>query len=360
MMRMVRRYPPNPMMTEMTADLVTLSGQVPAVIGEAGVMDAWLDLLGRLHPLMVHFPLALVIVAAMVELWRAMRRHDGPSPFAVTSVWFAAVGGVGAACSGWANAAFGGESTSVDLFLHRWGGVSVAALLVALAITGTTASRAGHTAWSGLWRMGLVLCAGIVAAVGHFGGNLVHGEGYVTRALWTALRVSQQGTVAPAPATATEPAAPVPASAPESAAPVPAAATEPAAPEPANAPESAAPVPATATEPAAPATEASVVVAYSDLLPLFEARCFDCHGRGKSKAGIRLDEPATLVGKDRKGRIIVKPGDPEASSLLTVLTLPEDDDLAMPPEGDRLSAAEIAKVRAWIAAGAPLPAAAGD
>jgi mono/diheme cytochrome c family protein len=327
MMRMVRRYPPNPMMTEMTADLVTLSGQVPAVIGEAGVMDAWLDLLGRLHPLMVHFPLALVIVAAMVELWRAMRRHDGPSPFAVTSVWFAAVGGVGAACSGWANAAFGGESTSVDLFLHRWGGVSVAALLVALAITGTTASRAGHTAWSGLWRMGLVLCAGIVAAVGHFGGNLVHGEGYVTRALWTALRVSQQGTVAPAPATATEPAAPVP---------------------------------ATATEPAAPATEASVVVAYSDLLPLFEARCFDCHGRGKSKAGIRLDEPATLVGKDRKGRIIVKPGDPEASSLLTVLTLPEDDDLAMPPEGDRLSAAEIAKVRAWIAAGAPLPAAAGD
>jgi mono/diheme cytochrome c family protein len=327
MMRMVRRYPPNPMMTEMTADLVTLSGQVPAVIGEAGVMDAWLDLLGRLHPLMVHFPLALVIVAAMVELWRAMRRHDGPSPFAVTSVWFAAVGGVGAACSGWANAAFGGESTSVDLFLHRWGGVSVAALLVALAITGTTASRAGHTAWSGLWRMGLVLCAGIVAAVGHFGGNLVHGEGYVTRALWTALRVSQQGTVAPAPATATEPAAPGP---------------------------------ATATEPAAPATEASVVVAYSDLLPLFEARCFDCHGRGKSKAGIRLDEPATLVGKDRKGRIIVTPGDPEASSLLTVLTLPEDDDLAMPPEGDRLSAAEIAKVRAWIAAGAPLPAAAGD
>lgn len=333
MMRTGRRYPPNPMMTEMTADLVNLSGQVPAVIGEAGVVDAWLDLLGRLHPLMVHFPLALVIVAAIVELWRAMRRHDGPSPFAVTSVWFAAVGGVGAACSGWANAAFGGESTSVDLFLHRWGGVGVAILLVALAITGTTASRAGHTAWSGLWRMGLVLCAGIVAAVGHFGGNLVHGEGYVTRALWTALRVSQ-GTAAPAPKT--EPVAP-------------ATATEPV--------ESA---PAPAMEPAARAPGATIVVAYSDLLPVFEARCFDCHGRGKSKAGIRLDEPATLVGKDRKGRIIVKPGDPEASSLLTVLTLPVDDDLAMPPEGDRLTAAEIAKVRAWIAAGAPLPAAAGD
>jgi len=319
------------MMMAMTAELSGASGAVPAVIAQMGALDAWMNFLGRLHPLMVHFPLALVIVAALVELWRAMRRHEGPSPFAVTSVWFAAVGGVGAACSGWANAAFGGESTSVDLFLHRWGGVIVAALLVALAITGTAASRAGHTAWSGLWRMGLVLCAGLVAAVGHFGGNLVHGEGYVTRALWTALRVSQ-GTTAP------EAAAPE-AAAPEAAAPG------------TIAPEAAAP------GTIAPEAETSVTVAYSDLTPFFEARCFDCHGRGKSKAGIRLDEPATLVGKERKGRIIVKPGDPEASSLLTVLTLPVDDDLAMPPEGDRPTASEIAKVRAWIAAGAPLPAA---
>lgn len=287
---------------------MTELAQSPVTIAQTGALDAWMDLLGRLHPLMVHFPLALVIVAAMVELWRAMRRHDGPSPFAVTSVWFAAVGGVGAACSGWANAAYGGESTSVDLFVHRWGGVAVAALLVALAITGTTASRAGHAAWSGVWRMGLVLCAGIVAVVGHFGGNLVHGEGYVTRALWTALQASQ-GSGAPTAA------------------------------------------------PEAVTAEPGVAVAYADLLPFFEARCFDCHGRGKSKAGIRLDDPAELVGKVRKGRTIVTPGDPDASSLLSVLTLPIDDELAMPPEGDRLSAEEIAKVRAWIAAGAPLPAA---
>jgi mono/diheme cytochrome c family protein len=295
-----------------------MMGELPEglmTIAQAGALDAWMDLLGRLHPLMVHFPLALVIVAALVELWRAMRRHDGPSPFAATAVWFAAVGGVGAACSGWANAAYGGESTSVDLFVHRWGGVVVAALLVALAITGTTASRAGHAAWSGLWRMGLVLCAGTVAVVGHFGGNLVHGEGYVTRALWTALRASQGSAATPAA------------------------------------------LEAVTAEPEAVAAEPSAAVAYADLLPFFEARCFDCHGRGKSKAGIRLDEPAELVGKVRKGRTIVKPGDPDASSLLSALTLPIDDELAMPPEGDRLSAAEVAKVRAWIAAGAPLPAA---
>ena len=311
------------------------------MVAEVGALDAWMDLLGRLHPLMVHFPLALVIVAALVELWRAVRRHDGPSPFAVTSVWFAAVGGVGAACSGWANAAYGGESTSVDLFLHRWGGVAVAVLLVALAITGTTASRAGHTAWSGLWRMGLVLCAGIVATVGHFGGNLVHGEGYVTRALWTALRASvgtdedaAKRAGVPAGTSAGEPARP---------------AEGPAAPA----------APAATAAPAAVSEESSAAVAYAELLPFFEARCFDCHGRGKSKAGIRLDDPAALVGMQRKGRTVVKPGDPDASSLLTVLTLPVDDDLAMPPEGDRLSAEEVAKVRAWIAAGAPLAPAAG-
>lgn len=297
------------------------------MIAEMGALDAWLNLLGRLHPVMVHFPLALAIVAALVELWRAMRRHEGPSPFAVTALWFAAAGGVGAACSGWANASYGGESTSVDLFLHRWGGVAVAVLLVALAVTGTTASRAGHAAWSGIWRMGLVLCAGFVAAVGHFGGNLVHGEGYVTRALWTALRASQGTASERVPMT------------------------------------TAREIPAAPGSPAdlAPgarggALESPIgVVTYADLMPFFESRCFECHGRGKSKAGIRLDEPAELVGKERKGRTIVKPGDPDGSSLVTVLTLPIDDELAMPPEGERPSAAEIAKVRAWIAAGAPLP-----
>lgn len=310
---------------QMTIDLA----EGLTMIAEVGALDAWLNLLGRLHPLMVHFPLALVIVAALVELWRAARRHEGPSPFAVTSVWFAAVGGVGAAGSGWANAAFGGESTSVDLFLHRWGGVAVAVLLVALAIAGTTASRAGHAAWSGLWRMGLVLCAGIVATVGHFGGNLVHGEGYVTRALWAALRASQgtsAATEAPSELSAASPPAPA-----------------------------VSPAPAATEAPAVVSEVARDSVTYADLLPLFEARCFDCHGRGKSKAGIRLDEPAALVNGERRGRIIVKPGFPDASSLLTVLTLPIDDELAMPPEGERLSAEEVAKVRAWIAAGAPLP-----
>ena len=96
-------------------------------------------------------------------------------------------------------------------------------------------------------------------------------------------------------------------------------------------------------------------MAYAELLTVFEARCIECHGPRKSKAGIRLDEPAALIGKVRKGRVIVKPGEPDGSALLAVLTLPIDDELAMPPEGDRLSAEEVAKVRAWIAAGAPLP-----
>ena len=306
-----------PMASELATSVTTI-----ADTGAVDAWDAWMDLLGRLHPLMVHFPLALAIVAAIVELWRAARRHDGPSPFAVTAIWFAAAGGVAAACSGWANAAYGGESTSVNLLIHRWGGVAVAVLLVALAITGTTASRAGHAGWSGLWRMGLVLCAGVVAAVGHFGGNLVHGEGYVTRALWAALRASQGGashSVRQADA---------------------------------------------GEDPAAPGSPDSGQVklvgaaTYADLIPFFESRCFECHGRGKSKAGIRLDDPASLVGQQRKGRTIVKAGDPDASSLLAVLTLPIDDELAMPPEGHRPSAEDVAEVRAWIAAGAPVPPAA--
>lgn len=322
-------------------------GTVQAMLADASAADAWLNLVGRLHPLLVHFPIGLVLVAAAVELWRALRREDGPSPFALTAVWFAAVIGIGTASSGWANAAYGGESTSLDLFLHRWGGVATVALLLAVALIGSWSARADHAKWCGAWRMGVLLAAGMVAAVGHFGGNLVYGDGHVTKALWAAIRATtgEGSAAAGGPAGDAAGTAGGDGSGGEGGGAAGGVQIEQA--------------PSPASPGAAGASRDAQAAAYEDMMAVFEARCFECHGRGKSKAGIRLDAPEELVGKERKGRIIVKAGDPGASALLTVLTLPVDDELAMPPEGARLTAREIATVQAWIAAGAHGRGAAG-
>ena len=40
----------------------------------ADISPAWLQTLGRFHVAIVHFPIALLLVAGMVEAWRALRR----------------------------------------------------------------------------------------------------------------------------------------------------------------------------------------------------------------------------------------------------------------------------------------------
>ncbi|MEZ5299740.1 MAG: c-type cytochrome domain-containing protein [Verrucomicrobiales bacterium] len=90
-----------------------------------------------------------------------------------------------------------------------------------------------------------------------------------------------------------------------------------------------------------------------DILPIFEKKCFECHGNGKSKGGIEL-------GMDRvEGQIgtSVKPGDADKSVLYEVLVTDDEEEL-MPPrkKGGPLSKSEIAKVKEWIDAGAPLDA----
>ncbi len=46
---------------------------------------------GRLHPLVVHFPIALALVAVAVEWWRAVTRQQGLSPLTRPLLWIAAL-----------------------------------------------------------------------------------------------------------------------------------------------------------------------------------------------------------------------------------------------------------------------------
>jgi mono/diheme cytochrome c family protein len=85
---------------------------------------------------------------------------------------------------------------------------------------------------------------------------------------------------------------------------------------------------------------------------LFESRCVRCHGTDRQEKGLRLDtRTGTLRGGDA-GPVVV-PGDAEASELLRRLT--GDAQPRMPYQDAPLDDAQIALVRAWIAAGAPGP-----
>jgi mono/diheme cytochrome c family protein/YHS domain-containing protein len=95
-----------------------------------------------------------------------------------------------------------------------------------------------------------------------------------------------------------------------------------------------------------------------DVAPILFQRCAECHGEKLQKGDLRLDRKEHLFGAD-EAKWLVKPGKPDESDLLRRIKLPLGDDDVMPNKGETLSAAQIAKIEAWIASGASWPAA-GD
>jgi len=88
-----------------------------------------------------------------------------------------------------------------------------------------------------------------------------------------------------------------------------------------------------------------------DIQPLLARRCYACHGPDTREAGLRLDDRAAATAALDSGSIAVVPGDAAKSELVARITS-TDHDLRMPPEGPRLTAAEVALLEQWIAAGA--------
>src|SRR5687767_2023352 len=88
-----------------------------------------------------------------------------------------------------------------------------------------------------------------------------------------------------------------------------------------------------------------------DIRPLLEERCVKCHGPEKQKADLRLDGKEAAMRGATDGAVIL-PGK-SADSRLVLAVAGVDEDLLMPPKGDRLTAEQIGLLRRWIDDGAP-------
>ena len=386
------------------------------------LLDAWLNVLGAFHPLIVHFPIALAIVAALAMLWNWIWQHDGFGDFAFHCTWIAALASVFVSASGWFFAE-SNASESNELFLHRWFGIGSSAGLIALAFM---TSLVRSDSWPGLLKISRFASLLVAAGIGitaHFGGEMVWGEGQVTTPLSHALSMSwgsirgKNAEVAPAP-TATAPtttapstnapSAPAPTttapstnapSAPVPTTPVaPAAPTAPATPATTDTPKPIAntsindvlrmsvafAMSATQTTPPATTTPATTPPATippansskstvtppattppaipkdleynKNILPILEARCWDCHGKGVAKGGVAFDHVAELIVKEplvkSKQLPIILVGKPGSSAMMKAIQKPMTAKGHMPPKGARLTAEQIALIEAWIQQGA--------
>jgi hypothetical protein len=93
----------------------------------------------------------------------------------------------------------------------------------------------------------------------------------------------------------------------------------------------------------------------TQIRPILADKCYQCHSQEskKAKGGLLLDNQEGLLKGGDSGPLFVA-GDSEKSLLLKAVRY-KDEDLRMPPDGKKLTAAQVADLEAWVKMGAPLP-----
>lgn len=128
--------------------------------------------LGRLHPLLIHFPIALAIVAVAAEGAYMASDRKGWRTVAIANVRIASAFGVVAVVAGWQLALAPGMDADPLLVWHRWLGTAGAAFTVVAACATWRAERSGV---GRAYRLALVAAGALIGVAGHLGGLMVWG-----------------------------------------------------------------------------------------------------------------------------------------------------------------------------------------
>jgi uncharacterized membrane protein len=254
--------------------------------------------LGALHPGVVHFPIALLAVGALLEILQVLRKKKEPFAGTAALTYLAAASAVPASFFGFMLAdAEGAEGKLVDL--HQWLGVAstvIALAAAALAFKAKTSSGA----LAGL-RVALVVGSGLVLGTGYVGGELVFGENHL-------LKCFDERPPLQKPETPDVP-------------------------------------------------KSSKVDFTKEIAPVIKDMCFKCHGGEKVKGKFNLSSKKTAFAEAESGKAIL-PGKPAPlSKFYKSMTADKGDDDLMPPvkEKARPTKEQIERVKKWIEEGAEWP-----
>ena len=260
---------------------------------------------GRFHPLLVHFPIAFLVLAAALELLAAGRRPERAAraaaavpPLLALAAFTAAV----AAAAGYLlgrSSGYAGQTFERHLQL----GIVVAVTATVTALAAWQRRRLGGSGTT-IVRACLAVTLAALVAAGHLGATLTHGEGYLTEAAPPAIRglvARLFGGSAAAPASG-------------------------------------------------PAGQAPVYTAV--VQPILQQHCVACHSGERPQGALRLDTPDAILKGGDHGPVIA-PGRAVSSEIVRRVWLPPGHADAMPPRGQRpLAAADAGVLRWWVDSGA--------
>lgn len=247
------------------------------------------DFFGSLHPVLVHLPIGILLLGVCFELVSSGKRFGSLRPAIPVIIFWGMLAAVFSCITGLVLGS-GGDYEDELVNPHQWAGIALAVLSIVLAILYRVETK-------NLFRKLTALIVLILIFVtGHLGGTITHGEDFLS---------FSPGDDTDKPVTMK------------------------------------------------PIPDIQQAVVYTDIVqPLFQARCYSCHGTRKQKGKLRLDEQEYILKGGEEGKAIVA-GKPEESEMIQRLLLPLEDDDHMPPQKKtQLTKEQVSLLKWWVSSGA--------
>ena len=280
------------------------------MIEQSIITSFWLwQFLGRLHPLMVHFPVGLLVVALILEVY-SWKKKDQTIRSGLYLVLL--IGTITAITS----CAFGlllkdqDEYASNTLAIHQWTGIATAIFSICTLYLFRLSDNRPQLIK--VYRTFLIFTVLGVSVAGHMGASLTHGADYLTEVLPLNRDKDFSGDPNFDLASFKN------------------------------------------EEDFQPSAD-QIAAINVEVRSIFAHNCYKCHSAEKTKGQLRLDNKELVMRGGKHGEII-EAGHPENSELIRRLLLPREDEDSMPPKGKTLSEKEIAILELWIKLDAPWPA----
>jgi len=151
------------------------------LFGSHIVIPQWLQPLGRMHPLIIHFPIVILLVVALMEFFRFNPRVAHEKVYQELSAYLLLAGALLAAFTV-IMGLFLSKEPGYDgdtLIWHKWFGVSV--VFISSAIYWC---RNAEWYKPKIARTGAVTTILCLVIAGHFGADITHGDNYVLAPVW--------------------------------------------------------------------------------------------------------------------------------------------------------------------------------
>jgi uncharacterized membrane protein len=263
------------------------------------MMDWLTQFFGRLHPMIVHFPIGILLLTFLFECLSHIKAYENVRVAIKPALVIGAISAVVAALTGYFLSQEDGYDDALLITHRNLGFATAASGLIAVFVYGKVLNRL-HQKKENVVRIILLTTLTIlVSLTGHWGGSITHGEDYWYGFISDADDISEP------------------------------------------------------LEKLRAVSNIDSAVFYPDVIqPILESRCYSCHSSKKQKGDLRLDDIALIKRGGENGEVLT-PGIPDSSTLYQRMMLPLEDEDHMPPnEKPQPSSSEIALIQTWIMEGA--------